>query len=78
MSVQYGKSVLLQQRVNERFERFNNGRTSVKCEEGAGRLSTSITGEKIERVRDLILHNRRVAVFEVANPLEIIPLEEEV
>jgi hypothetical protein len=31
---------------------FKNGCTNVKLEEGAGRLSKSITDENIERVRD--------------------------
>jgi hypothetical protein len=48
-----------------------NGLTSVKLEEGAERLSTSITDENIEGVRDMILQNRRITTEGVTHQLEI-------
>ena len=50
---------------------FKNGCTSVKLEEGAGRLSKSITDENIKRVRDMILQNRRITIDEVTHQPEI-------
>jgi response regulator of citrate/malate metabolism len=50
---------------------FKNGCTSVKLEEGVGRLSKSITDKNIERVRDMILQNRQMSVDEVAHQPEI-------
>ena len=50
---------------------FTNGRTSVKLEEGKGRLSKSITDENMERVRDVMLQDRQLTIDEVAHQLEI-------
>lgn len=69
--VQYGNSVVLQQTVCELIDRFTNVHTSVEHEEGARRISTSITDTKTERVRDMILQNRRVYFNEVAQQLQI-------
>jgi transposase len=55
LSAQYGNSVLPQRSVYEWIEKFKNGRTSVTHEEGAGRPSTAITDDNIERVRDMVL-----------------------
>jgi len=57
--------------VCEWIERFKIDRTRVKHEGGAGRLSTSITVANTERVRDMILQNRRVTTDEVADQLQI-------
>jgi len=40
-------------------------------EEGAGRLSTSTTDEKIQQAQEMVLANRRVAINEVACSLQI-------
>jgi len=50
---------------------FKNGRTHVKHEEGARRLSTSITDADTEQVCDVIPQNRQVTIDEVAHQLEI-------
>jgi hypothetical protein len=50
---------------------LKNGCTSLKLEEGAGRLSKSINDENIKRVRDMILQNRRMITDEVAHKPEI-------
>jgi hypothetical protein len=57
MSMQYGNSVMLQRTVCKWIERFKNGLTSVKHEEGTGRQSTSITDADAERVYSMILQN---------------------
>jgi hypothetical protein len=70
MSVYYGNSAVVQ-----RSEVFKNGRTSVKLEEGGGRLSTSITDENIERIRDMILQIRRKTTDDVTHQLEIVTVQ---
>jgi hypothetical protein len=62
---------MLQWRVCEWTERLKNIYTSVKHEEEAGCLSTSIADENDERVCDMILQNRCLTVDEVADQLEI-------
>jgi transposase len=57
--------------VYEWIEKFKNGRTSVTYEEGAGRPSTATTGDKIQRLRDMVLLDRRLTVDGVANRLQI-------
>jgi transposase len=71
LSAQYGNSVLQQRSVYEWIEKLKNGRTSVPHEEGAGRPSTATDDANIERVRDMILLDRRVTIDEVANRLQI-------
>jgi hypothetical protein len=48
ISVQYGNSVVSQRMVCEWIERFKNGHTSIKHEEGTNRPSTSITDVNTE------------------------------
>jgi hypothetical protein len=48
---------MLQWIVCKWIERFKNGRTSVKHEEGTGRQSTFITDADMERVYGMILQN---------------------
>jgi transposase len=67
---QYGDSVLPQRSVYEWIEKLKNGRTSVTHEEGDGRPSTT-TDDNIERVRDMVPLDRRLAIDEVANYLQI-------
>jgi hypothetical protein len=43
ISVQYGNSVVSQRMVYKWIERFKNGRTSIKHEEGAGHISATGT-----------------------------------
>jgi transposase len=71
LSAQYGNSVLPQRSVYEWIEKFKNGRTSIMHEEGAGRPSMSTTDNNIERVRDMVLLDRRLTIDEVANHLQI-------
>jgi len=71
LSAQYGNSVLPQRSVYEWIEKLKNVRKSVPHEAGAGRPSTS-TIYNIERVRDMVLLDRRLIIDEVANLLQII------
>jgi hypothetical protein len=71
LSAQYGNSVLPQRSVYEWIEKLKNVHTSVTHEEGAGRPSTATTDDNIERVRDVVLLDRRLTVDEVVNHLQI-------
>ena len=55
LSAQYGNNVLPQRSVYEWIEKLNNGRTNVTHDKGAGRPSTAITEDNIERARDMVL-----------------------
>lgn len=68
---QYGTSVLPESSVYKWITKFKDGRSSVTQKEGAGRPSTSATENNIERVREMVLSDRRVTVDEVARDLEI-------
>jgi hypothetical protein len=71
LSAQYGNSALSQRSMNEWIAMFKNGRTSVTDDERSGCPSTSTTEENTERVRTMILDNRRVTIDEVAYHLLI-------
>jgi hypothetical protein len=47
-------------------KKFKNSNTTVKHEEGDGRPSTAITDDNIERVRYMVLLDRRLTIDEVA------------
>jgi hypothetical protein len=57
--------------VYEWIEKFKSGRINVMHEEGAVGPSTSITDEKIQQAREMVLANRRVAINEVAYSVQI-------
>jgi hypothetical protein len=71
MSVQYGNSVITQQIVYKLIESFENGRTSVKHEEGPRCPSTSVTDANMELGHAMILQNRWVMIDEVAHQRQI-------
>jgi len=62
LSTQYRDSALPCRSVYEWIEKFKSGRTNATHEEGAGRLSTSATDEKIQQAREMVLANRQVAI----------------
>jgi len=62
---------LPQRSVYEWIEKLKNGHTSFIHEEGAGCPSTATTYDNIERVRDKVLLDRRLTIYEVTNCLQI-------
>ena len=61
-----------QRSVYKWIEKLKNGHTSVTThEEGAGHPSTATTYDNIERIRDMVLLDRRQTIYEVANCLQI-------
>jgi hypothetical protein len=69
-SAQYGNSVLPQRSAYEWIEKLKNSRKSVTHDDGAGRPSTATTDD-IERVRDMVLLDRRMTIDEVENGRQI-------
>ena len=65
--MQYRNSALSQWFVYEWIERFKSGHTSIHHEEETRCPSTCITDANTERVRDVILQNGRVSIYEVAH-----------
>ncbi|KAG5317259.1 MOS1T transposase, partial [Pseudoatta argentina] len=53
------------------YKMFSEGREDVNDEERAGRPSTSTTDENIDKVKKIVLANRRITVREVAEDLNI-------
>ena len=56
--------------IKEGYNRFKDGRTSVKSDARSGRPSTS-RNELIDQVRALVMQNRRVTVRELAEEVGI-------
>ena len=55
LSALYGNSVFPQRSVYEWIEKLKNGRTNVTHDKGAGRPSTAIAEDNIERARYIVL-----------------------
>jgi hypothetical protein len=70
LSVQYGKSVLLQQCVYKGNEKLKNGITSVMHEEVAGYPSTA-TNDNNECAYNTVLLRRQVTTDEMSSRLQI-------
>ncbi|VEN60324.1 unnamed protein product [Callosobruchus maculatus] len=71
LTVAYGEATLDQSNVYRWYKMFSEGREDVNDEERAGRPSTSTTDENIDKVKKIVLANRRITVREVAEDLNI-------
>ncbi|VEN45832.1 unnamed protein product [Callosobruchus maculatus] len=71
LTVAYGKATLDQSNVYRWYKMFSEGREDVNDEERARRPSTSTTDENIDKVKKIVLANRRITVREVAEDLNI-------
>ena len=71
LTVAYGEATLNQSNVYQWYKMFSEGREDVNDEERSGRPSTSTTDENINKVKKIILANRRITVREVAEDLNI-------
>ncbi|UYV70093.1 hypothetical protein LAZ67_7001761 [Cordylochernes scorpioides] len=71
LTVAYGDATLDRSNVYRWYKMLSEGQEDVNDEERAGRSSTSTTDEKINEVEKMILANRRIAVREVAEDLNI-------
>jgi hypothetical protein len=71
MCAQYRNNALSFRVVYEWFETFKNGHMSVTDADSLGYPITATTTQNEERARELILHNRRVMIHEIAEQLNI-------
>ena len=67
----YGESGMSKTRVYEWYKRFQDGREDVEDDERPGRPSTSTTDENVEKVKEMVMNDRRITVREVADDVGI-------
>ena len=67
----FGESILSKTQVFEWYKAFSEGREVVENLPHASRPSTSVNDDNIERVKKIVLENRRVGIREVAEALNI-------
>lgn len=67
---QNGDSAQLPRRVYEWIENFERVQTSVMHEGEAGHPSNYTTDERIQQPREMVMANRRVIIYEVADSLQ--------
>ena len=58
-------------RVYEWYKRFHDGREDVEDDERLGRPSTSTTDENVEKVKEMVMNDRRITIREVADDVGI-------
>ena len=67
----YGESTMSKTRVYEWYKRFQDGRADVEDDERPGRPSTSTTDENAEKVKEMVMNDRRITIREIANDVGI-------
>ena len=67
----YDESAMSKTRVHEWYKRFQDGREDVKDDERPGRPSTSTTDENVEKVKEMVMNDRRITIREVADDVGI-------
>ena len=63
----YGESAMSKTRVYEWYKRFQDGREDVEDDERLGRPSTSTTDKSVEKVKEMVMNDRRITIREVAD-----------
>ena len=71
MGQAFGDEAMSRTRVFEWHRRFKEGQQSVESEERPGRPSTSKNPEMINKVRDLVLQDRRITIREICDEVDI-------
>ena len=71
MQKAFGNECISKTRINEWYNFFKGGRTSVDSDSRSGRPSTTKTLDNIERVRLAVEGDRRITVRELENYLGI-------
>ena len=67
----YGESAMSKTRVYEWYKRFQDGREDVEDDERPGRPSTSTTDKTVEKVKEMVMNDRRITIREVADDVGI-------
>ena len=67
----YDESAMSRRRVYEWYKRFQDGREDDEDDERHGRPSTSTIDENMEKVKEMVMNDRRVTIREVADDVGI-------
>ena len=67
----YAEFAMSKKRVYEWYKRFQDGREDVEDDERPGRPSTSTTDENVEKVKEMVMNDRRIIIREVADDVGI-------
>ena len=67
----HGESAKSITRVYEWYKRFPDGREDVEEDEHPGRPSSSTTDENVEKVKEMVINDRRITIREVADDVGI-------
>ena len=67
----YGETAMSKTRVYEWYKRFQDGREDGEDDERPGRLRTSTTDENVEKVKEIVMNDRRITIREVADDVGI-------
>ena len=64
----YGESAMSKTKVYRQYNRFQDGRED---NERSGRPSTLTTDENVEKVKEIVMNDRRITIREVADDVGI-------
>jgi len=67
LHVAFGESTMSKARVYEWYKRFQNGRENVEDDERPEHPSTSTSDDSVEKMKKMIMDNRRITIREVAD-----------
>ncbi|KAJ4445099.1 hypothetical protein ANN_06898 [Periplaneta americana] len=67
----FGEDAMDVTQIKEWFNRFKDGRTSAESEQHCGRPQTARSAAVVERVRNLVMADRRLAVREIAEEVGV-------
>ncbi|KAJ4445764.1 hypothetical protein ANN_12449 [Periplaneta americana] len=67
----FGEDAMGVTQIKEWFNRFKDGRTSVEHEQRCGRPQTARSAAVVERVRNLVMADRRLTVLEIAEEVGV-------
>ena len=69
--VNKGESAMSKTRVYEWYKRFQDDREDVADDERPGRPSTSTTDKNLEKVKEMVMNDRRITIREVDDDVGI-------
>ncbi|XP_015905527.1 protein GVQW3-like [Parasteatoda tepidariorum] len=67
----FGNDSLKKTIIYQWHERFKSGRESIEVDERSGRPSTSKTDENIDKVKEMLVNNRKLTIREISEGLNI-------
>ena len=68
----YGESAMSKTRVYKWYKHFQDGREDDEDDERPERPSTSTTDENAEKVKEMVINDRRITIREVADDVGIL------